>query len=99
MAIDIFVREFKQIHWDNYVHLSKEYYDTSLDEVKALDELNIPEDIKVVLVYRLKGYAKDWLLKELPVIDGIKPINLLNSADGTKALKEILLRIPCYSCT
>lgn len=95
MDIQILVKEFKEKHWINYYQMSKRYFDSLPESIKeSLDTLDLEEDIKTVLIYRLKDNAKTWLDSGLPLIDGIKPIELLGMEEGEKVLKEILLRMP-----
>lgn len=95
MSIQIFAKEFKEKAWVKYYQMSKRYLETLPESTKnSLDDLGIPEDIKVVIIYRLEDHAKEWLNIGLPLVNGIKPIKLLETKEGIKALKEILLRMP-----
>ena len=95
MDVQILAKEFKEKHWINYYQMSKRYFESLPESTKKnLDTLDIQEDIKTVLIYRLKDNAKTWLHSDLPLLDGIKPLELLESEEGIKALKEILLRMP-----
>ncbi len=95
MDIQILVKEFKEKHWVNYYQMSKRYFDSLPESTKEnLDTIDIQEDIKTVLIYRLKDNAKVWLNSGLPLLDGIKPLELIEMEDGIKALKELLLRMP-----
>jgi len=95
MSIQIFAKQFNEENWIDYYLMSKKYFVRLPGSIKSsLEDIVIPEDIKIVIIYRLKEYASDWLNSGLPLISGIKPIELLESEEGTKALKEILLRMP-----
>ena len=95
MDIQILVKEFKEKHWVNYYQMSKRYFDSLPESTKEnLDTIDIQEDIKTVLIYRIKDNAKVWLNSGLPLLDGIKPLELIEMEDGIKALKELLLRMP-----
>ncbi|MNJ37023.1 hypothetical protein D3C77_318280 [compost metagenome] len=95
MGLHIFAKEFNEEYWLSFYKMSQIYFDSLPDSIKtSLDSLGMQEDIKTVLIYRLKNNAKSWLNTGLPLLDGIKPLNLLDSVEGTNALKEILLRMP-----
>jgi hypothetical protein len=95
LSYQIFAKEFREEHWIKYYHMSKKYMDALPDSIRIiLDNMNMEEDIKTVALYRLKGNARKWFNSQLPLLDGIMPLELLSSEEGTKALKEILLRMP-----
>ncbi len=95
MSYSIFVNEFKSDNWDNFVRLCDQFSEV-IDELisKQNFEQAIPEDIKKVACYKLKTNAASWFLQESPILDGERPIDLLNKYEGLIAIKEILLRIP-----
>ncbi|MEW9701955.1 antitoxin Xre/MbcA/ParS toxin-binding domain-containing protein [Paenibacillus sp. SI8] len=59
-----------------------------------LDGIDVPEDIKEVLYFQEREYAKAWLYKNVPILDNNKPIELVKNEIGLKAVKEALLRMP-----
>lgn len=95
MGVEVFSKEFKESDWENYLNYSRKLFDTLTDEIKnVLDDVDIPHGIKNVAVGRLNSYAKEWLFSSLSVLDDRKPADLLNSDEGTRAVKEALLRMP-----
>jgi hypothetical protein len=95
LSFKIFAREFKEQYWINYYQMSKKYFDSFPESLKtSLDSLDLQEDIKTVVIYRLEDNAKAWLNSGLPILDGIKPVELYRTEEGRRALKEILLMMP-----
>ncbi|MFD0589998.1 hypothetical protein ACFQZE_18615 [Paenibacillus sp. GCM10027627] len=95
MSIETLSREFREVHWAKFVQFSKEEINSFPVEVlTCLDEENIPADIKTVIIYRLGANAETWIHKNVDAFSGNKPIDLLVTEEGIKALKEGLLRMP-----
>lgn len=96
MNYSIFINEFKIENWNNFLLVCDQFSEIILDMISKQDfEQSIPEDVKKVACYKLKGEAASWFLQELPVLDGKRPIDLLKSREGLTTVKEILLRMPC----
>lgn len=95
LSFQIFAKEFKEENWLTFYNMSVRYMDSLPDSLNtSLDSLGLQEEIKTVVIYRLRNNARSWLSTGLPLIGCIKPLDLLNTAEGTNALKEILLRMP-----
>jgi hypothetical protein len=94
-SIEILSCAFKEDTWQKLVNLCIEKYSQANNEVKLkLEKLNIPKDIIIVLIYRVGGYAPEWLHNEIIALDNNKPIDLLKSDKGRRAVKEALQRMP-----
>ncbi|MDF2588007.1 MAG: hypothetical protein K0S41_1848 [Anaerocolumna sp.] len=91
----IFIKEFKSEDWENYVSICNQDIEIIEELISSQEfELKIPEDVKKVACYKLKSQASSWFYLELPLINGTRPIDLLDMNDGLIVIKEILLRIP-----
>ena len=96
MNYSTFINEFKIENWNNFLLVCDEFLEIILDMISKQDfEQSIPEDVKKVACYKLKGEAASWFLHELPILDGKRPIDLLKSREGLTIVKELLLRMPC----
>jgi len=96
MKYSVYINEFKNENWDNFVELCDQFSEIIEDLIsKQKFEQTIPEDIKKVACYKLKTGAASWFLQELPILDGERPIDLLESHEGITIVKELLLRMPC----
>jgi hypothetical protein len=95
MINDDLLKEFEEHHWIKFLEYYQSIYDFQQDDIKGLlDDLKIPKDIKIVTIGYLKKHAKEWLYAEIPAIENQRPIDLLNSHNGTTALKAALIRLP-----
>ncbi|MEI6100452.1 MAG: MbcA/ParS/Xre antitoxin family protein [Eubacteriales bacterium] len=95
MSLKIFASQLKEDNWDRYFKYSQKLLSMLSDDTKnILDDVNIPHDIKVVVIGRVHNYAKEWLFSSLPILNNYRPIDLLDTEEGTKAVKEVLLRMP-----
>ena len=96
MDYSIFINEFKIENWNNFLLVCDQFSEKIMDIISKQDfEQSIPEDVKKVACYMLKSEAASWFLKELPILDGEKPIDLIESHEGLTIVKELLLRMPC----
>lgn len=96
MNYSIFINEFIIENWNNFLLVCDQFSEIIMDMISKQDfEHSIPEDVKKVACYKLKGEAASWFLQELPVLDGASPIDLLDSHEGLTTIKAILLRMPC----
>lgn len=95
MSLDILLKEFKENNWHDCVLFYREYNVRYSDEIKScLDHLNIPDDIKIALIYKFEKYASEWIYKKVPALEETKPIDLLQTENGIKILKAAIMRIP-----
>jgi di/tripeptidase len=51
-------------------------------------EQKIPEDAKKVACYKLKSQANSRFYQEVPLLDGVRPIDLLDMNDGLIVVKK-----------
>ncbi|MDQ0114023.1 antitoxin Xre/MbcA/ParS toxin-binding domain-containing protein [Paenibacillus harenae] len=95
MVLEILEREFREDHWLRFVEFSRiEIQSLPKEILTILDDVDLPEDIKMVVLYRKRADSRTWIYKELKAFNGKKPIELIRSERGLKALKEGLLRMP-----
>ena len=95
MDCSTFINEFKIENWGKFISICNQYSETVADLISNQKfDPKIPEDVKKVACYKLKNQASMWFYQELPLLDGARPIDLLDSNDGLIVVKEILLRIP-----
>ncbi|WP_187274119.1 MbcA/ParS/Xre antitoxin family protein [Paenibacillus sp. N3.4] len=94
-GVEVLAREYKESTWLNYLNYCKIRILSLTNESRnCLDDLEIDTEIKIVLIVRFQSYAREWLHKKVPALDEQKPMELLATESGTKAVKEALLRIP-----
>ena len=95
MSYSIFAKEYKCENWDNFVILCDQFSEVIAELIsKKKFEQTIPEDVKKVACYKLKNDAAFWFLLKSPILDGERPVDLLDKYEGLTAITEILLRIP-----
>lgn len=95
MDYSIFIKEFKPENWERFVAICSEFEDVISDlRLNQEFENKIPDDIQKVACYKLRNNAKLWFYEELPLLEGVKPIELFELKDGVTVVKEILLRLP-----
>lgn len=91
MGLEIFLNAFHEDHWHDFVATcSKDVDEDSIE----LGDISVPKDISIVLYWRLRNHAYNWLSKPVPALDHATPIELLKSEDGKKILKVALMRMP-----
>ncbi|WP_379157966.1 MbcA/ParS/Xre antitoxin family protein [Paenibacillus sp. sgz5001063] len=92
MELDVFLKAYKEENWKNYLKFCRE---ANVDYKTKLGEITLPEDIAVVICYRLGEYeAEKWLHKQVPAIGNIQPKELLSNERGQNILREVLMRLP-----
>jgi hypothetical protein len=80
---------YNEVYWNRFAE--------SFPKIKneTYTQVNIPNDIFSALVGILgESLIGEWLNKELKLLDNNKPIELLNSDNGRKALKMFILSMP-----
>ncbi|MEC0270459.1 antitoxin Xre/MbcA/ParS toxin-binding domain-containing protein [Paenibacillus anseongense] len=91
MGFEVFLKAFHEQHWLEFVETCSKYVDENDIE---FGDISVPKDIAIVLYWRLKNHANNWLFKPVPALNYARPIDLLKSDDGKKILKVALMRMP-----
>lgn len=95
MNYSIYINEFRKENWDNFLILCDQLLEEIIDMISKQEfEQSIPDDVRKVACYKLKSNAASWFLQELPILDFVRPIDLLESHEGLTIVKELLLRMP-----
>ena len=61
---------------------------------ELLEKLGGAEDLAMVIYGTLLGTSMDWVEKEVPALEGLKPVDCLNSESGVRRLRTCLHRFP-----
>jgi predicted ATPase len=72
----------------------EEWVTLSPDRQYVLDDLSIPDDIKVVAVVKLSEQARAWFFRAVPALEYARPIDLVQHVAEANAVREALLRMP-----
>lgn len=91
MSLSILIRAFSEDDWTEYVNSCK---DKSNIPANCFENLELPEDVKIVVYQKLRDRSREWLISPLEIFENNKPIDLLKTGNALKALKEALLRLP-----
>jgi hypothetical protein len=95
MSIKVLADEFKEKYWKDYLSYCKKVFNSLPNEMKSLlNNIDLPEDIKIVLIVKLKNNAKNWIYERVPALENKRPFDLLSNDYEIKALKGALLRMP-----
>lgn len=80
--------------WHDFVELySEDYLD---DNARTLSvELNGAIDLAIV-IYGKRGLREGgwWIKQEVPMLDGLRPLDCLSDPELLKRLRECLMRMP-----
>ena len=88
--IEFFANEYNHQDWKAY---SRCFRETEIPE-KLLDIM--PDDIIRPLLYLLgDDYTQIWINKEIKALDNQKPVELVKTDIGRRALKEFVMRMHC----
>ncbi|QIH33856.1 DUF2384 domain-containing protein [Sphingobacterium sp. DR205] len=80
--------------WDTLVKLATETSWTYSESQKLLEQkLNNHTDIAKVLYALLGEESLDWVYRRVPALDGLSPIECLETPETIKRLKEALCRM------
>lgn len=94
-AVSVLANQFNADVWEDYLQLCRQNLSSPAhSSVKALTRKTGSEDLAIVLFYRLGDYASEWLNVEVPALDNKRPVDLIKSEKGAKAVREALLRMP-----
>lgn len=86
---------YNQDSWNDYLpYCTREYHAMDESLQHSLDSYDIPEDIRVALLCRLRGQAEDWFTGEIPAFDYRKPVDLIKDPQLINAVREGLMRMP-----
>lgn len=81
--------------WSDLYSYCNGYFEQFPETLKhLLDDMELPEDVKVVVIFMLKEGAKDWIKGCIPALKYKKPIELAKTKEGLCALKSILHSMP-----
>jgi len=80
--------------WDTLVKLATETYWTNSESQKLLGRsLNNHTDIAKVMYARLGEASLQWIHNKVPALDGLSPLECLETLELIKRLKEGLCRM------
>ncbi|TJZ62948.1 hypothetical protein FAZ15_01200 [Sphingobacterium olei] len=80
--------------WDTLVKLATETSWTNSESQKILEQiLNNHTDIAKVLYARLGEESINWIYRKVPALDGMSPLECLETPELIKRLKEGLSRM------
>jgi hypothetical protein len=82
-------------NWLNFFNVCKEEFNNFSDTLKCLlDGVDLPLDVKIVLIAQLGEHAKKWIQNKVPVLKYCKPIELAKTDSGLSEIKAILMSMP-----
>lgn len=86
--------QYNEKDWKECLSVFLETGEPVIEELKPFRG-KVPDEI-LIPIGRIIGTASAlWLNKELTEIPGYTPLSLLQSEDGTKALKAVIMRLYC----
>ncbi|GGF67347.1 hypothetical protein GCM10010912_10380 [Paenibacillus albidus] len=92
---EIYLKEFKEDSWEEMVQLYQELYNEVEPGLRTrVESSGIPEDILRVLLPDMGEYLLTWMEEQVPALGYEKPSDYLKTAEGTRALKSAILRMP-----
>ncbi len=92
---DILAEEFDQDRWNNiYSYFSDEFKKLDEQLIKKAENINIPNDIKQVLICKLGIGLDEWINSSIPAFAGKRPVDYLKDEEGIKILKAGIMRMP-----
>lgn len=93
-TIQFHASTYEEKSWQKYLSLFIKNNENIIDELKPFLGV-VPDDILIPVGIIVGKSASIWLTKELEEIPGYTPIDLLKTKDGLKALRAIIMRLPC----
>ena len=86
--------QYNEKDWNEYFSVFLKNGEPIIEELKPFRG-KVPDEI-LIPIGRIIGTASaNWLNEELEDIPGYTPLSLLQSEDGTNALKAIIMRLYC----
>ncbi len=85
-----------EVNWERFFSLCLKKYNDFKEPLKhILDDIEMPEDIKVVIVVQFEENSKNWVNQCIPILNYQKPINCVKKSEGLILLKSALMSVPC----
>lgn len=84
--VKIMANKYSDYYWKKIVGYTKE---------SSLKIEGIPQDIVNVLDALIGKQTVEWIDRPLQQLDGETARNLVKTEEGRKALKELIMRMPC----
>lgn len=82
-------------YWMKFFNICKREYDGFPDTLKcSLDDIDLPYDVKVVMLVQMGEHAKRWLQSQIPVLKYKKPVEIVKIDGGILELKSVLISMP-----
>lgn len=83
-------------NWIRSFSCYKDIYNGLPDNIKhLLDDVEMPTDVRIVIIALFGSEAKEWISKSVPAMKYQKPIDCINTVEGLNLLKATLMSIPC----
>lgn len=66
---DFYLEQFIEDDWNKFLNTySRDYENVGSEVIEKTSYLDIPEDLKIVLICKLGSYLNEWLNKSIPAL-------------------------------
>ncbi|WKT59702.1 MbcA/ParS/Xre antitoxin family protein [Microbulbifer thermotolerans] len=83
-----------QKKWEDYANIFLDDFEDS-EENKELENIVGDKKIAAAIKFHIGSHYKEWLHSNIDALNGKKPVECIESEEGIKQLKEMLMKIPC----
>lgn len=81
-------------NWLKFAHICQESFGECAFQEELIGKCGSNEDIAWAVFFHLRGDSLAWLDRNVPALDGAKPIDLIR-AGATDPVRECLWSMPC----
>lgn len=83
---------FKEEHWTRYSKLFIEPVDS--EQFELLSKQTGDKELAKVIWGTMNNESLNWINKNVPALEGLKPVDCFSTKELKNRLKECLLRMP-----
>jgi len=80
--------------WNNYSECFKNEWNNDSFQLELLKKMKNKVDIARVIYFHNRKQSLVWINSEIPILDGLTPLECMENEDLTKRLKTCLMRFP-----
>ncbi|MHB0936170.1 MAG: antitoxin Xre/MbcA/ParS toxin-binding domain-containing protein [Armatimonadota bacterium] len=93
MSVEKLARQFPEDLWrKEYEKCAVRLARSKRQPADLLPDLPVPDDIRTILLAVWKADSRGWLQRKKKFYGGVRPIDLLDTEEGWRAVKAMLLR-------